>query len=730
MIFRNPTSLKILPFLLASGVLVLAQHCGSDGEPVDESDAAADATGSDVSNSDARTDSGTGTDASSSDATQDVVIDAAPTLYGVGGNVAGLVGAPDAGATDAGAGGLVLRNGSAEAGPTELLSVSSSGTFQFPTKLPTGAPFLVTVDSQPKSPSQTCTVSGGSGTVGTADVSSITVNCMTNAFTLGGTVAGLAGGSVELESNGQTATVSANGTFAFAAPIPSGTSYAVTIKTQPAIPAQTCVLSNAAGSISNANVDTVGVVCTTNQYSVIVNTAGLAGSGLVLQNNGSEDLAIGANGNSTFATKVNSGATYAVTVKTQPTNPPQTCTPVSATGTIGSADAVVTLNCAYNWKYVRTIAVANDDAVLTNEPVMVVLDGSIPRGNFAANGADIRFGTTANQSDSLPYYVEEWGNTKSVLWVRVPSVALGNGSLYMFYGNAGAAAASDFGTVFPGAVTVSADTVLTGDVTADWYKVNTGVNVFLPGAWNGSAYVAGTGGNVITLRAKRVILEGTIVGDHAGNPSVSNVVGGGPGGGGTSTNSGAGGGGYGGAGGTGGFDNSDTPGAGGAAHGTATGSDIAVGSAGGSADSGSSGAGGGGLLVRATRITSSAVVRMNGMSPDVLGGRLPGGGSGGGIAFIGLSLSIAGELYANGGNGAPGNSVANDSGGGGGGGRIKGLARLDLSWAPSVISAAFGTGGPNGTQAPGQPGVVGSIHNAVDASVTGVVTAVGSEAVR
>ena len=82
MIFRNPTSLKILPFLLASGVLVLAQHCGSDGEPVDESDAAADATGSDVSNSDARTDSGTGTDASSSDATQDVVIDAAPTLYG------------------------------------------------------------------------------------------------------------------------------------------------------------------------------------------------------------------------------------------------------------------------------------------------------------------------------------------------------------------------------------------------------------------------------------------------------------------------------------------------------------------------------------------------------------------------------------------------------------------------------------------------------------------------
>ena len=96
---------------------------------------------------------------------------------------------------------------------------------------------------------------------------------------------------------------------------PSGTSYAVTIKTQPAIPAQTCVLSNAAGSISNANVDTVGVVCTTNQYSVIVNTAGLAGSGLVLQNNGSEDLAIGANGNSTFATKVNSGATYAVTIE-------------------------------------------------------------------------------------------------------------------------------------------------------------------------------------------------------------------------------------------------------------------------------------------------------------------------------------------------------------------------------------------------------------------------------
>ena len=48
---------------------------------------------------------------------------------------------------------------------------------------------------------------------------------------------------------------------------------------------------------------------------------GLTGSGLVLQNNGGDDLDIDDNGDFTFDTQVAAGSGYAVTVKTQPSNP-------------------------------------------------------------------------------------------------------------------------------------------------------------------------------------------------------------------------------------------------------------------------------------------------------------------------------------------------------------------------------------------------------------------------
>lgn len=63
--------------------------------------------------------------------------------------------------------------------------------------------------------------------------------------------------------------------------------------------------------------------------------SGLVGSGLVLQINGGDDLAISANGSFTFDTKLASGSSYAVTVKTQPTSPSQTCTVDNGSGTVG-----------------------------------------------------------------------------------------------------------------------------------------------------------------------------------------------------------------------------------------------------------------------------------------------------------------------------------------------------------------------------------------------------------
>ena len=54
------------------------------------------------------------------------------------------------------------------------------------------------------------------------------------------------------------------------------------------------------------------------RFTVGGTVSGLAGSGLVLQNNGANDLSISADGTFSFTARVANGGSYAVTVKTQP----------------------------------------------------------------------------------------------------------------------------------------------------------------------------------------------------------------------------------------------------------------------------------------------------------------------------------------------------------------------------------------------------------------------------
>src|SRR5947207_3395568 len=87
--------------------------------------------------------------------------------YTVGGTVVGLAGS-----------GLNLQlNGGS------TLAVISSGPFVFSSGLNSGAPYSVTVAAQPSSPSQTCVVTRGSGTVGSTGVTDVAVTCTPTPFT-------------------------------------------------------------------------------------------------------------------------------------------------------------------------------------------------------------------------------------------------------------------------------------------------------------------------------------------------------------------------------------------------------------------------------------------------------------------------------------------------------------------------------------------------------------------
>ena len=256
---------------------------------------------------------------------------AAPT-FTVGGSVSGLVGT-----------GLVLQNNGGN-----NLSITGNGTFTFSSAIASGATYTVTVLTQPSNPPQTCTVANGSGTA-SANVTNVQVTCAAPSFTIGGTVSGLAGTGLVLQDNGgDNLTITANGNFTFHTALSSGSAYKVTVLTQPSSPAQTCSVTNGSGT-ATANVTNIQVACTTPSGNTIGGTVtGLTGTGLILQNNGGDNLIIATDGPFTFSTGVASGATYNVTVASQVSTPGQTCSVTNGSGTATANVTNVAVSCAYN----------------------------------------------------------------------------------------------------------------------------------------------------------------------------------------------------------------------------------------------------------------------------------------------------------------------------------------------------------------------------------------------
>jgi 6-phosphogluconolactonase (cycloisomerase 2 family) len=193
-----------------------------------------------------------------------------PATYTVGGTVTGLTGT-----------GLILQTNAGDVVP-----VSAAGAFTFANQLGSGAAYTVTVKTQPSA--QTCTVTNGSGTVGTANVTTVAVACSTGAgqYTVGGTVSGLVGSGLTLAicthvggpGGGITfchnlKQIRADGAFTLDSVYPAGYSghdYVV-IDQQPSSPTQHCVIGNAAVSIQNANDTSVTVACA--GFSYVTNAA-------------------------------------------------------------------------------------------------------------------------------------------------------------------------------------------------------------------------------------------------------------------------------------------------------------------------------------------------------------------------------------------------------------------------------------------------------------------------
>ena len=167
-------------------------------------------------------------------------------------------------------------------------------------------------------------------------------------YTIGGTVSGLAGSGLVLENNGaNNLAIGTNGPFTFQASVSSGGVYSVAVLAQPTNPIQTCSVANGSG-VAMANVTDIQVTCAsaTIWYSVGGTVSGLSGSGLVLQDNGGDDLAVSGNGSFTFDTRVASGSAYSVTVLSNPSGPAQLCAVTNGSGTAAANVTNVQVACS------------------------------------------------------------------------------------------------------------------------------------------------------------------------------------------------------------------------------------------------------------------------------------------------------------------------------------------------------------------------------------------------
>ncbi|MDT8410688.1 MAG: hypothetical protein RQ741_13915 [Wenzhouxiangellaceae bacterium] len=204
---------------------------------------------------------------------------------------------------------VLLNNGGDD------LVLSANGSFTFATELTDTSAYVVTVLTNPTAPNQTCSVTNAAGTLAGADVTNVEVTCVNNQFSVGGTVAGLQGDQVVLQNNGNDDQVFiGDGGFTFSAQ-QDGSSYSITVASQPNSPTQLCSVTSGAGTLS-----------------------GLQLPGLVLELDNGSLLLFDQDGTYTFSTGVADGTDYSVTAPLLPDE--HDCSIANATGSIAGTDVV------------------------------------------------------------------------------------------------------------------------------------------------------------------------------------------------------------------------------------------------------------------------------------------------------------------------------------------------------------------------------------------------------
>ena len=231
--------------------------------------------------------------------------------------------------------GLVLANG------TGTYTVPAGSTsFALDASESPGGTYAVRVQSQPAG--MTCSAGNSPGTMPTHNVTDVSIICSEQAYSVGGTVAGLAVSGLVLSTSGDTYRVPANAThFTMPTAIAYGSAYTVSVQSQPA--GLTCTISGGTGTMPAGAVTNVDLTCAAVSYTLGGSISGLTTSGLVLTD-GMDNLSVSANAAQfSMPNALASGSSYAVTIQAQPSG--GSCQITNGSGAVTGDVGAVRVTC-------------------------------------------------------------------------------------------------------------------------------------------------------------------------------------------------------------------------------------------------------------------------------------------------------------------------------------------------------------------------------------------------
>lgn len=153
-------------------------------------------------------------------------------------------------------------------------------------------------------------------------------------------------------------------------------------------------------------------------YTISGIITGYTGSGMVLQNNAGDNLAVAQGANSfAFPSGLSAGSTYSVTVSTPPGNPPQTCSVTGGSGTMSTAPITgVTVACSNSsWSATTTVNLMGN-AVSQSPEIRAGID-DLARPHIVTIDATTVSTITTQRLKALTLSGSSWITTMNNGWV-------------------------------------------------------------------------------------------------------------------------------------------------------------------------------------------------------------------------------------------------------------------------------------------------------------------------